>query len=105
MGRWLEKLQSQIQEPAPRLPIKPIKAPFIGSVGSPPVDIEKLREAEEVFTCLDAAPLDVVLCIADPDRPGHWLAYRRTNRKHQGRGDSQAMAVLELARTEDDADR
>ena len=59
-------------------------------------DVSKLLEAEAKFSCLDIAPLNVVLCVPDPDHPGYWLAYRRTNRKAQGRGDSQAAAVLEL---------
>ena len=70
---------------------------------TPPVEIEKLREAEAGFSCLDVVPLTVVLCVVDPEQPEHWLAYRRTNRTQQGRGDSQAAAVLELARAEGDA--
>jgi hypothetical protein len=69
------------------------------------VHVDKLKEAEAGFSCLDVAPLDVVLCVADPEQPGHWVAYRRTNRHQLGRGDSQATAVLALARAEDDAGR
>jgi hypothetical protein len=70
--------------------------------GMPGVDAAKLREVEEGFTCLDTAPFSVVLCIADPDQNGCWLAYRRSDRRQQGRGDSQAEAVLALARAEGD---
>jgi hypothetical protein len=96
MGRWLEKMHSHIQECPHAEPIKPQETPFIGFIGSQPVGIEKLKEAEEEFTSLDTAPPNVVLCVPDPDHPGYWLAYRRTNRTQQGRGDSQASAVLEL---------
>ena len=78
-----------------------------GQTGTPsaaPVGIERLEAAEEEFVHLDVVPLDVVLCIGDPEQPGCWLAYRRMNRTRQGRGDSQATAVLELARAEGDAD-
>ena len=105
MGRWLEKLHSQIQERPNREPTKPTKGPFIGSIGSSLVGIENLREAEAKFASLETAPLNVVLCVADPHRPKHWVAYRRTNRHQLGRGDSQATAVLALARAEDDAGR
>ena len=71
-----------------------------GPTGTQGVGTKKLREAEKGFTCLDLAPPDVILCIAHPDLSGHWLAYRRTNRKQQGCGDSQTMAVLELAGVE-----
>jgi hypothetical protein len=67
-----------------------------------PVNIERLKEAEADFSSLDIAPADVVLCIEDPEWPERWLAYRRTNRHEQGRGDSQAAAVLDLARYEMD---
>ncbi len=96
MGRWLEKLHSKIQERPNREPIKPTKAPFIGSIGSSPAGIEKLRHAEEDFSSLESAPLNVVLCVADPDCPEHWIAYRRSDRTRQGRGDSQAEAVMDL---------
>jgi hypothetical protein len=64
------------------------------------VDNDRLKKAEKEFTCLDIAPPNVILCIVHPEQPEYWLAYRRTNRKQQGLGGSQATAVLDLARVE-----
>ena len=64
------------------------------------VNVERLKRAE-ANSRMDAAPPDVVLCIPDPDQPDNWLAYRRTNRTLQGCGDTQAVAVLDLAKVEE----
>ena len=73
----------------------------VGHTATPRADIQKLKAAEEGFTSLTVAPLNVVLCIEDPELSDHWVAYRRTNRGRQGFGDSQATAVLDLARLEE----
>ena len=67
-------------------------------IDPPGVAVDKLEKAETDFSCLDTVPLNVVLCVVDPDQPEHWVAYRRPDRNRQGRGDSQAEAVLALAR-------